>query len=162
LLIGNDGEITNDGYLRTDTMIIVSVNRTAGTVSMLSLPRDLYVYMPGWTMQRINVAWIHGQTSGWTDGGFGLLRETIYYNFGINVHYYAMVDLTGFKKIVDTLGGIDVGVDCALQDFPLEQAEVPTGATAPDANGKVILPVGYYHFDGGQALWYARSRDNST
>ncbi len=65
LLLGNDGEITDDGFLRTDTMIVVSINRTAGTVAMLSLPRDLYVYMPGWTMQRLNLAYIHGQAGGW-------------------------------------------------------------------------------------------------
>ena len=74
LLLGNDGEITDDGSLRTDTMIILSVNRSAGTIAMLSLPRDLYVYMPGWTMQRLNVAYVHGESSGWTDGGFGLMR----------------------------------------------------------------------------------------
>lgn len=53
VLLGHDGELTNDGFIRTDTMIIVSINRTAGTVSMLSLPRDLFVYIPGWTMQRL-------------------------------------------------------------------------------------------------------------
>ena len=161
LLLGNDGELTDDGYIRTDTMIVVSINRSAGTVSMLSLPRDLYVYMPGWTMQRLNVAYIHGETSGWTDGGFGLMRETLFYNLGINVHYYAMVDLTAFKAIVDTLGGIDVGVDCALQDYPLIGAEVPEAAVPADDDGLVTLPVGYYHLTGAQALWYARSRGNS-
>lgn len=162
LLLGNDGEITNDGYIRTDTMIILSINRSAGTVAMLSLPRDLYVYMPGWTMQRLNVAYIHGETAGWTDGGFGLLRETLFYNLGINVHYYAMVDLTGFKEIVDTLGGINVAVDCALQDYPLVGAEVPEGAVQVNEDGLLTLPVGYHHLNGGAALWYARSRGNSS
>ena len=162
LLLGNDGELTEDGYIRTDTMIVVSVNRTAGTVSMLSLPRDLYVYMPGWTMQRLNVAYIHGETSGWTDGGFGLMRETLFYNLGINVHYYAMVDLTAFKVIVDTLGGVDIGVDCALQDYPLIGADLPEAAVLADEDGLRTLPVGYYHMSGGEALWYARSRGNSS
>ena len=117
LLLGNDGEITNDGFLRTDTMIVVSINRTAGTVAMLSLPRDLYVYIPGWTMQRLNLAYIHGQAGGWPGGGFGLLRQTLLYNFGINVHYYAMVNLTGFKAIVDAVGGVDLAVDCAIEDL---------------------------------------------
>ena len=45
LLLGNDGQITNDNFLRTDTMIIVSINQTAGTVALLSLPRDMYVYI---------------------------------------------------------------------------------------------------------------------
>jgi LCP family protein required for cell wall assembly len=162
LLLGNDGELTEDGYIRTDTMIVVSVNRSAGTVSMLSLPRDLYVYMPGWTMQRLNVAYIHGESSGWTDGGFGLMRETLYYNLGINVHYYAMVNLTAFKTIVDALGGVNIAVDCALQDYPLYEAEVPAAAFRANEDGLMTLPVGYYHMNGPEALWYARSRGNSS
>jgi LCP family protein required for cell wall assembly len=161
VLLGNDGELTEDGFIRTDTMILVSINRTAGTVSMLGLPRDLYVYIPGWTMQRLNLAYIHGESIGWTDGGFGLLRQTILYNFGINVHYYAMVNLTGLREIVDTVGGINIAVDCAIQDLPLIGADVPAGALEPDVDGYRILPVGYYEMSGGEALWYARSRHNS-
>ncbi len=162
VLLGNDGELTNDGFIRTDTMIVLSINRTAGTVSMLSLPRDLYVYIPGWTMQRLNLAYIHGEAVGWTDGGFGLLRQTLLYNFGLNVHYYAMVNLTDFKAIVDTVGGVDLAVDCAIEDLPLQQAEVPQGAYKADDDGHYVLPVGYYSMNGAEALWYARSRESST
>lgn len=88
MLLGVDSELTGVAVDRTDTMIIVSINRTTNTVSMLSLPRDLYVYIPGWTMQRLNLAFTHGEQVGWTGEGFGLLRQTIFYNFGINVHYY--------------------------------------------------------------------------
>ncbi|MDZ4765277.1 MAG: LCP family protein [Chloroflexota bacterium] len=162
LLLGNDGEITGEGYFGTDTMIIVSVNRTAGTVAMLSLPRDLLVYIPGFTMQRLNIAYIRGETGGWTDGGFGLLRQTIFYNLGINVHYYAMVDLSGFAAIVDAVGGVDVAVDCAIQNLPLIGAEVPAGAVRVNEDGEYVLPVGYYHLNGAESLWYARARDNSS
>jgi LCP family protein required for cell wall assembly len=158
LLMGNDGELTDDGFIRTDTMIIVSINRDAGTVSMLSLPRDLLVYIPGWTMQRLNLAYIHGEAAGWTDGGFGLMRQTILYNFGINVHYYAMVNLTGFRAIVDAVGGVALAVDCAIEDLPLIGADMPAAALPPDEEGYRILPVGYYEMTGGEALWYARSR----
>ncbi|MBL8145446.1 MAG: LCP family protein [Anaerolineae bacterium] len=162
LLVGNDGEITNDGSLRTDSMIIVSINRTAGTVSLLSLPRDLYVYVPSWTMQRLNTAWGYGESVGWTDGGFGLMRQTIFYNLGINVHHYAMVDLTGFKALVDAVGGVQVAVDCAIQDLPLIDAEVPASAYAASEEGYWVLPVGEYQMSGAEALWYARSRHNSS
>lgn len=162
VLLGNDGELTNDGFIRTDTMIVVSINRTAGTVAMLSLPRDLYVYIPGWTMQRLNLAYIHGESVGWTGGGFGLLRQTLLYNFGLNVHYYAMVNLTGFKAVVDTVGGVDLAVDCAIEDLPLQEAEVPAGAYKADEDGHYVLPVGYYSMSGAEALWYARSRESST
>lgn len=162
LLLGHDGELTGDGFIRTDTMIIVSINRSAGTVGMLSLPRDLYVYIPGWTMQRLNLAYIHGEAVGWTNGGFGLLRQTIFYNLGINVHYYAMVDLTGFKAIVDAVGGVELAVDCAIQDLPLIEAEVPRGAVRVNEDGEYVLPVGYYEMNGAEALWYARSRSSSS
>jgi LCP family protein required for cell wall assembly len=163
LIMGTDQEITGDNFDRTDTMIILSVNRTTNTVSMLSLPRDLYVFIPGWTMQRLNLAYTHGEQVGWTDGGFGLMRQTIFYNFGINVHYYALVNLSGFKQIIDTLNGVDVAVDCAIQDFPLIGAPQPKQAQLnPGTDGKYTLPVGFYHLDGGGALWYARSRHNSS
>ncbi|MBZ0278623.1 MAG: LCP family protein [Anaerolineae bacterium] len=161
LLLGGDGELTNDNITRTDTMIIVSVNRTTGTVAMLSLPRDLYVYIPGWTMQRLNLAYTHGEQVGWTDGGFGLMRQTLFYNLGINVHYYALVSLSGFKEVIDTLGGVDVAVDCAIRDYPLISAPPPPDAIKADDSNLYTLPVGYYHLDGGSALWYARSRGNS-
>lgn len=162
LLLGGDDEITGDNITRTDTMIIVSLNRTTGTVSMLSLPRDLYVYIPGWTMQRINLAYTHGEQVGWTDGGFGLMRQTVFYNLGINVHYYILVNLSSFKEIIDSLGGVDVAVDCAIQDQELIDAPPPPEALGPDDNGRYVLPVGFYHLQGDGALWYARSRHNSS
>lgn len=161
VLLGTDGEITNDGFERTDTMIVVSINRTTGTVAMLSLPRDLFVYIPGWTMQRLNLAYARGENIGWDpDGGWGLLRQTIFYNFGINVHYYAMINLSGFKDVIDTLGGVNIAVDCAIQDLPLVDAPPPP-ESIPNDEGYYTLPVGYYTFDGGSALWYARSRHSS-
>lgn len=161
VLLGNDEELSDDNFIRTDTMIIVSINRTTGTVAMLGLPRDLYVYIPGWTMQRLNLAYQRGASVGWTDGGFGLLRQTILYNFGINVHYYAMVNLTGLKAVIDTLGGVEVAVDCAILNLPLIGAEVPAAATRVTEEGSYLLPVGVYGMNGAEALWYARARDNA-
>ncbi|MBZ0289855.1 MAG: LCP family protein, partial [Anaerolineae bacterium] len=162
LLMGGDGELTGDNVTRTDTMIIVSINRTTNTVAMLSLPRDLFVYIPGWTMQRLNVAYTHGEQIGWEpDGGWGLMRQTIFYNLGINVHYFALINLSGFKQVIDTLGGVDLTVDCAIQDYPLIDAPAPLQATRDETN-LYTLPVGFYHMDGGSALWYARSRHNSS
>ncbi len=162
LLMGSDGEITGDGFIRTDTMIIVSINRDTGSVAMLSLPRDLFVYIPAWGMQRINLAYMRGQSGGWNDGTFELLRQMILYNFGINVHYYALIDLSGFRQVIDVLGGIDVAVDCAIEDLPLIGAEVPAAARRVNDDGYYVLDVGYYTLSGGEALWYARSRHNST
>lgn len=162
ILLGGDDELSNDSFSRTDTMIIVSINRDTGTVAMLSLPRDLFVYIPSGMMSRLNVAYAIGENAGWTGGGFGLLRQTILYNFGINVHYYARVNFSGFQKIIDTLDGVHIAVDCAYQDYSLIGAEVPEDAVAFGDEGLYTLPVGYYEMDGAQALWYARTRRNSS
>lgn len=162
LLLGTDEEITNDGFRRTDTMIILSINRTTGTVAMLSLPRDLFVYIPAWGMQRLNLAWWRGENGGWNDGPFELIRQTILYNFGINVHYYAMIDLSGFREAIDLLGGVNVAVDCAIEDLPLIGAEVPKAARRINEDGYYVLDVGEYLLSGPEALWYARSRHNSS
>jgi len=162
MLLGVDSELTGDNVDRTDTMIVVSINRTTNTVSMLSFPRDLFVYIPGWTMQRLNLAFTHGEQVGWTGGGFGLLRQTIFYNFGINIHYYVEVKLSGFKQIIDTLGGVNLTVDCAIQDRELIGAEPPTQAKGPDDKGYYVLPIGAYTLNGDGALWYARSRHSSS
>lgn len=163
ILLGGDDELSTEGYARTDTMIVVSINRDSNTVSMLSIPRDLFVAIPtnSGLMERINVVYDYGEAIGWTGGGFGLLRQTIFYNFGINVHYYARVNFTDFKEIIDTLGGVEIAVDCAYQDYELIGAEVPDEAVQVDEDGLRTLDVGYYEMNGAEALWYARTRGNS-
>lgn len=164
ILLGTDEALHNSGYMLTDTMIIVSLNLDTGTVNMLNLPRDLYVYIPttNGMMQRLNVAYGWGEVNGWTGGGFGLLRQTIFYNFGINVHYYAKVDFDGFRDIVDMLGGVNIAVDCAYEDYRLIGAELPEGARQSTEEGLHVLDVGYYEMSGAQALWYARTRRTSS
>ncbi len=159
ILLGSDGEVdpTDPGY-RTDTMIIVSINRSTSTVSMLPLPRDLFVFIPGWTMQRLNLAYQRGEIVGWTDGGFGLLRQTILYNFGIPIHYYASIDFDGFETLIDSLGGVDIAVDCAIQDYRFEGYDL----WEKPIYRLYTLPVGLHHLDSDMALWYARSRRNSS
>ncbi len=120
LLLGSDKR-PDDGSYRTDSLIIVSINRKEGTVNMLSLPRDLYVYIPGWTMNRINTADGRGASIGWPGGGPGLIKETLLYNFGIVIHYYARVDFDNFQQIVDAIGGVDVPVDCSITGWVLKQ-----------------------------------------
>jgi len=157
-LLGSDEQLGGDSFIRTDTMVIVSLNVETGTVSMLNLPRDLFVYIPHGNMGRLNTAFGLGEKLNWDPGrGFGLLRQTIFYNFGINVHYYARVNFAGFEAIIDRLGGVDIAVDCAYRDhYPVGTEEDRRSIE----NGYRLrtLPVGYYTFDGFDALWYARTR----
>ncbi len=150
ILLGSDEELTDDNFIRTDTMIVVSLNVETGSVSMLSLPRDLYVYIPHGKMGRLNTAFGIGENLSWDPGrGFGLLRQTIFHNLGINVHYYARVNFSGFEAIIDRLGGVDIAVDCDYRDL------------YPTATGEYrwrTLPAGLHTFDGFDALWFARTR----
>jgi LCP family protein required for cell wall assembly len=143
------------GVGRTDTLIVVSVDPNLPSISMLSIPRDMYVYIPGWQMQRINTADSHGERVGYPGGGPGLVKATIEYNLGIRVHFFARVDFQGFINIIDTLGGVDVAVDCELHDtFPDLDAE--------EGSSDIDLEPGVHHLDGKWALWYARSRWNTS
>ena len=162
LLLGSDQDVDpGDPSYRTDVILIVSINRTTNTVSMLSLPRDLYVCIPALGMNRINVAYEWGEAVGWAPGGgFGLMQETILYNTGIPIHYYARISLTGFKQIVDSVGGVDIAVECPIRDSLRWLGK-------NDESGNPLyedfsLEPGYYHMDGSFALWYARTRKATT
>ncbi|MEZ4517883.1 MAG: LCP family protein [Chloroflexota bacterium] len=148
LLLGSDIGSAGQTDGRTDTMIIVSINPEYGTASMISLPRDLYVYHPTRTMGRLNVAE--------PLGGPELLEQTILYNFGVPIHYYAQIDFDGFKQVVDTLGGVEVAVSCSLRDWRLKSPELDP--FEEDNWEMYTLQPGIYDMDGDLALWYARSR----
>lgn len=158
LLIGSDKR-PGSSY-RTDTMVIAIVWPKEGQVSLISIPRDLWIYIPTVGMQRINTAYQSGEISGYLGGGPGLLKDTIAYNLGIRIDYTAMVEFDGFRRIVDTLGGIEVPVACAYTDWRL----IDPSYDQNDENNWWLYTVGpgQVHMDGDLALWYARSRSKSN
>ena len=135
----------------TDVIIIVSIDPDGPSVSLLSIPRDFYAWIPNYGFNKINTAYHYGEKNRYPGGGVGEIKATIEYNLGIRVHYYARVGFDSFIKIADALGGVDVAVECPLSDtFP--DPSVPAGQTDVD-----WLP-GIHHLGGQHALWYARSR----
>jgi polyisoprenyl-teichoic acid--peptidoglycan teichoic acid transferase len=140
LLLGSDQRPGDTGF-RTDTIILATLNPTLGTVNLTSIPRDLYVYIPGWTMQRINTAMARG--------GFDMLALTFEYNLGVRPDYYVMVRFSGFTSIVDSLGGIQVNVAKPLGD-------------QRSGYSWYYVPAGSVSMDGETALWYVRSRGTSN
>lgn len=150
LVLGSDQAATKSGGL-TDVIVVVSVNPELPSVSLLSIPRDLYAWIPGYGFDKINTTYSHGARGQYPGGGAALLKATIEYNFGIPIHYYVRVGFDGFIRIVDALGGVDVAVECPLSDTFPDPAS-PTGQTDVD-----WMP-GIHHLDGKHALWYSRSR----
>jgi LCP family protein required for cell wall assembly len=141
-------------------MVIAILRPHEGQVSLISIPRDLWVSIPGWENQRINTAYQHGISVDYPGGGPGLLKDTIQYNLGIRIDHTAMVDFDGFRQIVDTIGGVDVPVSCAYTDWRLID---PSYNPELEANWHLYTTgPGLVHMDGDLALWYARSRQKSS
>lgn len=159
LLMGSDVPL-DEGIGRTDTIIIVAINREGPTASMLSLPRDLWVYIPGWRMNRINTALSHGSSVGYPGGSVKQLTDTILYNFGVPIHYYAQIDFGGFKEAVNLIGGVELPVSCQLRDWRLKSPEL--NPEVEDNWEMFTLKPGIYDMDGDMALWYARSRRTTS
>ena len=149
LLIGVDKR-PEDEYGRTDTMIVASIDPATKTVGIMSLPRDLKVKIPGYNDDKLNAAFVYGDMDHYPGGGAGLLKRTIYVNFGINIHYFAEVDFNGFEKIVDTFGGVTVDAP-----YPIKDDEYPTVNNGYQA---IYFSAGLHHLNGQQALWFARTR----
>jgi LCP family protein required for cell wall assembly len=143
---------------RADTQIIVHIDPAAKTATMFSVPRDLYVSIPGFGWGRINQSYQLGDRAERLDpgslpgGGSTLAMSTISATFGIPIHYYAQVNFQGFEQVVDALGGLIIDVPSPLVDNEYPLASRSYGAT------RVYIPAGLQHMDGKTALQYARSR----
>jgi LCP family protein required for cell wall assembly len=137
------------GSYNTDTIMILTLNRAKKTAALISFPRDLYVYIPAYGMERINAAFGEGNKLNYPGGGFGLFRDTIRYNFGLTVHHYALMNFWGFRDLIDKLGGIDVYSQYALED-------------SRQGYGDFYLPAGWHHMSGEMALWYVRARKTTS
>lgn len=145
---------------RTDTLIILSIHPRARGAVLISIPRDLYVYLPGYTMQRINTAVVFGRLHHYPGRGQKMLEDAILYNLGIPIHYYARIDMSGFRRMIDAMGGIRVRVACKYTDWRLKEPDLVR--KYPENWELYSVPRGVIDMDGDLALWYARSRLESS
>ena len=151
MLIGIGGDNHPGGQL-ADTIIIASIDPFAKEVAMLSVPRDLYLNVPGFWSTRVNAAHAIGEEqsfeeAGYPDGGVGLLQKTLEDTLDIPIHYYVRVDFNAFEHAVNAVGGVVLDVEKPVYD--------PTFAWEWQV---LDVDVGEQYFDGKRALFYARSR----
>lgn len=148
LLLGKGGSGHEGGDL-VDTIMVASLKPSTGQVALISLPRDLVVPIEGEygvSYQRINTIVYNG--------GVEFAREKVAEITGVPIHYYGMVDFTGFRDVIDTLGGISVYVENSFTDY-----------SYPDYNygyQTVTFDEGWREFTGEFALQYSRSRKGSN
>lgn len=154
LLVGLDQrwEVQHRAF-RTDTIMIASLDTETDDAMLLSIPRDLYVEVPGHGKRRINIAHVLGETQHYPGGGPALLMDTIQQDFGIPLHGYVMINLQGFRDAVDLMGGVDIYVEKEIWDNKY-----------PDDRGGEItvhIPAGQQHMDSETLLIYCRTRHGS-
>lgn len=165
LLLGRGGE-GHEGADLTDTIILASIDPVAKQAALVSVPRDLYVTIPKQGSMKINAAYSTGKMSVLNkaskvtadvkkqaeDAGFKMIEDTITQTLGVPVHYHAMVDFSGFKQAIDTVGGVSINVPTAVKE-------------TMRIDGKTYMldvKPGQQNFDGFKALAYARSRHTSA
>jgi len=139
--------VSGEGAPRTDTMILASVDPLSETVGLLSIPRDLWVNLPGFEEpNRINVAYRFGETYQLPGGGPALAMDTVEGLLGLKIDYYALIDFYSFEQFIDELGFIEIDVPHNIWVDPID------GPT-------VKLKRGAHDLPGNLALAYARARN---
>jgi len=166
LLMGGDSGVGRHG-IRTDTMIVLSIDPATGEVAMFGIPRNLWglPFPPGHPgvgsfdcgdcfggIANEIYQWGAGRPDlfGEEDPGAAAAKTLLGHLLGLEIHYYALVDLQGFVDVIDAVGGIDIQV---FQ--PISDDEYPN---VDGTFSEIDLAPGTYHMEGHQALYYARSR----
>lgn len=152
LLLGIDQRGDEPGPFRTDTMIVVSVDPVRKTAGMLSIPRDLWVTIPGFQPQRINQANALGDANAYPGGGPALAARTVTENIGISVEKYILVNFDVFTAVVDLIAPNGVEV---CPNEPIDDPDYPDAGygTIP-----VYFDAGCQRLNAERLLQYARTR----
>ena len=144
----------------SDTIMLISIDPVNNQATMLSIPRDLWVEIPGYGSQKINAAFSYGKQnskeksdSGKTKDGIALAEKTLASVLNVPIHYHVVVDFAAFRQAIDAVGGVTFDVPEQLYD--------PTIAWE-NGNKSVIAAKGVQTFNGARALLYARSRETSS
>lgn len=139
---------------RTDVIMIVCLDPEQRKAAVISVPRDLWVEIPGHGEDRINSAYVYGELDGTEGAGPGLTKRTIEQNLGLTIDYYARLDFECFKRIIDVLGGVTIDVP-----EPITDTRYPDGRYGYMS---IHIPAGKQDMNGETALQYVRARHQSS
>lgn len=156
LLLGTGGS-RHEGPNLTDTLIFISLNNRSSRISLLSLPRDIWVEK---LKQKLNSIYAIGQAD---DGnGLELAKEVVGDITGQPIHYMVVIDFNVFKEIIDLVGGIDVFVERSFDDYkyPKENGDYQAATISGEIYQHLRFTKGMTHMDGKTALKFARSRNS--
>lgn len=164
LLAGNSADDPgHSGANLTDSVMVISIDTRNNKAFMLSIPRDLWVHVPGDGHEKINHAYVTGEDNdfsedGYPKGGMGQLEQVVSASLGMPINYYALVDYNALKQAVDSVGGVDFTVKSGDRRG-LYDPNIDWSTRAH--NPLVKLTNGPHHLNGQQALNLARARGDS-
>ena len=138
---------SDTGPSHTDTMILFTMDPVTKTAGMLSVPRDLWTVIPGFTPNKINTAYYFGELYNVPGGGPALAMKTVEQTIGVPIDYYAQIDFGAFINFIDLIGGVKIDVPTAIKVDPLGSDTIP----------RTVQP-GVQTLPGWLALAYARER----
>ncbi len=151
LVMGIDRRPSQRSFLaRTDTLLLLSIDQAEQSASMLSIPRDLYVNIPGHGVDRINTAFQTGMIGGEPAQGALTAMQTIEENLGVHVDHYLLIDFLTVINVIDNLGGVTVQVPFTIYD--------PTYPDMDYGFDPFYIEAGWQTLDGETALKYMRTR----
>jgi LCP family protein required for cell wall assembly len=136
------------GPSRTDTMMLLTMDPLNNTAGMFSIPRDLWVSIPGFDNNRINTAYFLGEVYKMPGGGPAMAIKTVEQLLGVRINYYALVNFGAFVRLVEELDGVKIDVPARLRIDPI-------------VGKPVILEPGRQTLGGELALAYARARNSA-
>ena len=149
LLLGLDARDGEDVLARTDSILMLGIDPSRLRVSVLSIPRDLFIDVPGYGLQRVNSINLLGETAQ-QGSGPALLASSLSQDFGVQIDRYLRLDFAAFVTLIDVVGGVTIDVERVIIDdaYP----------TSDGGTQRIRFESGVQHMDGARALIYARTR----
>lgn len=165
MLMFGKGGTGHAGADLTDTLIVASIDPVNKTSTLVSIPRDLWVTVPGGGSSKINAVYANAKNRSLNtapkdrakaeQAGVEAIKQMVSQVLGVPIHYYGVIDFEGFKQAVDIVGGVDINVpeELAVKEHLWD------GTTG--RNYYLNVPAGQQHFDSTKALYFTRSRHTS-
>lgn len=153
LLLGMRGE--GEGALLTDTMLVVSYHYPSHKLSLISLPRDLWVKS---LQAKINSAYYYGDQKQ-PGGGLDLAKSAVSEITDLPIHYGFSINFAGFKRAIDLVGGVDINVDATFDDYKYPIPGLENALPESTRYEHLHFDAGLQHMDGERALKFVRSRN---
>ncbi|OWK27035.1 MAG: hypothetical protein US76_00195 [Parcubacteria group bacterium GW2011_GWA2_38_13b] len=171
LALGIRGVDDENGGLLTDTIMLISIKKDTSNIALISIPRDLYVYITRTKRDKLNTVYAAGESIDWGGGGLTLAKKIVSQITGQYIDYAISIDFNGFEKFIDTLGGITISLNSPFMEYKQwenypehikEENKQYWRLNKEEQRWELFIDKGTHLLDGEMTLYYARARFSSN